>query len=303
MTQSKLGWFLSLAVFTASSVFASDRDIEVLSDSGIKGPPYPEIVKELGALEQAFPALAQTFFYGLTLEGRPLVGLKIHKKSVAPVPGSRAVLIDGSIHGNEYLNIEDRLPRWILEEGVKTTEITRFLDEGGAIYLVPILNPDGYAHRKRENMHGQDLNRDFTVQLKSHNGFIEPETKSLSTYLATELQTTSRRLAVSLDYHCCIGAILRPWSFITNDPPASDLAKFDVIGKILNQTFGTTYKYGTTPKILGYEAVGTSKDYYYESYGTVSLTFEGIYNKENKRFPEHTKMWVSIFDALNQGLL
>lgn len=294
--------FLSLSI-THSAFAHGDGEIGIESDSGIHGPKYEKIVDELKALANAHPTLTDLFYYGLSIQGRPLVGLKVQKKSLPSMPGSKAVFINGSIHGNEYLNIEDRLPRWILENGTKDATISRFLNDGGAIYLVPILNPDGYASRERANKNGRDLNRDFTVQLKGHVGFVQPETKALSEFLVQELNTTARKLSLSMDYHCCIGAVLRPWSFITNDPPASDLAKFDVVGKILINTFGNQYQYGTTPKILGYQAVGTSKDYYYERYGTVALTFEGVRNKEDKRFNEHTKMWISLFDALNQGLL
>ncbi len=294
--------FLSIYILIAAPAFAHNDGVD--SDSGIYGPEYSKLVTAMEDLVKAHPNLAETFYYGLTIQGRPLMGVKVFKKGMTPNPKSRSVFINGSIHGNEYLHIEDRMPGWVLDVGMtKEPAIQKWVNDGNAIYFVPILNPDGYDNRERENQHGQDLNRDFNVVFKGHQGFNEPETRALSEYLEKEIKTTGRKLALSMDYHCCIGAVLRPWSFVTNDPPASDLAKFQVVGNILNSVFGTQYQYGTTPVILGYEAVGTSKDYYYETYGTLSFTFEGRYRKEDKLFPEHTKMWTSIFDALNNGKL
>jgi hypothetical protein len=39
-----------------------------------------------------------------------------------------------------------------------------FSTAGGIIFLVPIVNPDGYDGVRRENENGKDLNRDFDVR-------------------------------------------------------------------------------------------------------------------------------------------
>jgi len=304
---AKLAWMSVVALaFTAhahSTEFGT-KNQGLKSDSGIKGPAYEQIVAELDELARAYPTLAEKIQYGTTARGRPLAALKISRKSLSPIPaGAKAILIAGAIHGNEYLNVEDRLPRWFLETGIADPGVKKFLDDGGAILLAPILNPDGYANRDRENHNGKDLNRDFTVRRRNYFSFKETETKALSEFVAEEIQESGRKLAVTMDYHCCIGAVLRPWSFKDSPPPASDMARFDTVGRILIETFGHRYKYGTTPDILGYQALGTSKDYYYETYGAVALTFEGKYKEENQRFKEHTVMWQKIFAATNAGLL
>ncbi len=289
-------------IFTQPSL-GSESLADTKSDSGIYGRPYTEIVNELETLARAYPDLAENIQYGITEGGRPLAAIKISKKSLPMNPGSKAILIAGSIHGNEFLNIEDRLPRWFLEEGMKVEDIKRYLNDGNAIYIAPILNPDGYATRMRANLKNVDLNRDFNLRRKNYFAFKQNETKALTEWLADEIQVTGRKLAITMDYHCCIGAVLRPWSFKTSKPPVPDLAKFDTVGRILREVFGKQYKYGTTPKILGYEAVGTSKDFYYETYGAVALTFEGKYKKENQRFKEHTRMWHKMISAILVGTL
>lgn len=50
------------------------------------------------------------------------------------------------------------------------------------LYLVPSLNPDGFARRQRGNPNGIDLNRDFPDQFFSNNNDValrQAETRAL----------------------------------------------------------------------------------------------------------------------------
>lgn len=121
---------------------------------------FPDDPLELKSLEDSYGDFAQLVTYGKTVQGKPRTLLKIAKKNVT---SSKAIYIGGSIHGDEYFNIEDRLPRWFLEQTATSGTILSYLEQGGVIYIAPILNPDGYDSRKRENRNGVDLNRDYTV--------------------------------------------------------------------------------------------------------------------------------------------
>ena len=296
--------FLCLSFNAYSSDFGVNG-IGPYSDSGIFGPKYAKLVEQFESLARNKPESVDLIRYGQSIGGRPLIALKITKKWAQfeqnqTYNQAKLVFIAGSIHGNEYLNIEDRLPEWFANEGVNDGNIKQFLEQNGAIVIAPILNPDGYDNRERHNEHNVDLNRDFTVMKKNHIGFDEPETLALSQMIENEVNQ-GRSLKLTMDYHCCIGAVLRPWSFRTQNPPQVDLDRFAVVGAILKSVFGSDYKYGTTPKILGYEAVGTSKDFYYEKYNAVGLTFEGKYKQENKRFTQHVEMWKQIFASIILG--
>lgn len=262
------------------------------SDSGIHGPPYQKIVDELADLAWQYPEYAQLITYGKSVDGRPLSIIKIAKKgATAKLP---AIYIGGSIHGDEYLNIEDRLPRWLLENIQTNKAVGSFLERGGAIYIAPILNPDGYDHRRRTNSNYVDLNRDFTVKEANVKGFKEIETASLYQFLKSDLAKDKRRLDLAMDYHCCIGALLYPWSFTGPKLPVTDKERHARIGKIMQQQMGNAVRFGTTPVILGYSAKGTSKDFYYEEFGATGFTYEGRRHMEDKFFTEHTQMWAEI---------
>ncbi len=209
-----------------------------------------------------------------------------------------AILISGSTHGDEYLNIEDRLPEWFLKEGIHDPAVQPFFQAGGMVYIVPIFNPDGYEARQRGNSTGQDLNRDFTVKQANFTGFKHIETQAIRDLMVTQLHTYQQKLVLTMDYHCCIGAALYPYSF---DPspsvPASDLARFKSAGQVIKRAFGSDFPVGRTPDILGYNAIGTSKDFYYESFGALSFTYEGEHLKEKNKFSQHTQMWKGLIQG------
>jgi carboxypeptidase A4 len=284
---------------------AQARDLGVESDSGIRGPAYRDLVQYFSGLQTRYPQFVQVNTFGQSIQGRPLVVIRIsyqpaYWSALRPRHQSNAaVLVTGTTHGDEYLNIEDRLPEWFAKEGVHAPEMIPFFKNGGMIYFVPIVNPDGYESRRRSNANGKDLNRDFTLKIKNHIGFKETETKALRDLMLTQLQVSQQRLVLTLDYHCCIGAALYPWSF---EPapvvPDVDLRRMLTAADVIKRSFGSSFPVGRTPDVLGYNAIGTSKDYYYESLGAVSFTFEGEYVKEQQKFSQHILMWKGLIQAL-----
>lgn len=293
---------ISILLLSASIAGASDFDIHetwqgIESDSGIVGPTYEAIEQELLMLEKQFPQTAERVVYGLSVKGKPLNLLKIARKQIQRRGERYAVLMSGTTHGDEYLGIEDKLPRWFLTVDGRLESITKFLDMGGIIYTIPILNPDGYAARRRTNANGVDLNRDFRVDRAGVKGFTQPETAMLVRFIAEDVKKWGARLSVTVDYHCCIGALLHPWSFITQPMPEADLKAHRFLGGLMQTQFGQNYVVGTTPDILGYEAKGSSKDSYYEQFGARSFTFEGVRVLEKDKFEFHSRWWDSILRA------
>lgn len=302
---------IAMAVSSLTSNFARAQStsmskvqaIGVESDSGIASPTYASIEKEIDSLVAQFPTLVKRVVYGTTTDGRSLNLVRIAKTNPsAKLDRPKAIFIGGSIHGDEYLNIEDRLPRWFAERYGKAQSVTQFFEQGGVIYIVPVLNPDGFSRRERLNTHSKDLNRDFTVRAVPVGGFSELETLQLYDYLDTDIRTSKLQLSVMLDYHCCIGALLYPWSFKPSPSLSeADLARHLKIGKWFTGIFGPKYRVGTTPDVLGYSATGTSKDFFYERYQAASFAFQGLYRVENQNFALHTTFWERIIQGLVAG--
>ncbi len=281
---------LFLLLFISLNLFPCVESAE--SDSGIRGKPYKEIINDLKKLESQTKAPVKLIKYGETIKRTPLYVVKIGKAQKK----SPAVIISGATHGNEYLNIADRLPAWFANN---TKEIKNFFDKKGVIYIVPIFNPDGYDKRMRENSARQDLNRDFSLESKKQFRFVHNETKTWKEFLEKEISKYELDLKVSMDYHCCYGALLFPWAYTTRIPlkPAAQ-KKHDAMGELMKKEINSKYIYGSTGEILWYTPKGTSKDYYYDKFNAISATFEGEYNVEDQNFSKHTKWWSEILNNL-----
>jgi len=280
--------------------FASN--LSANNDSGVARPSYGQIESELTDLETEYPDWAKKVVYGASTNGQKLSLIRISKALADSLPTTqegKAVYISGATHGNEYLNIEDRLPRYFLENRKILPSFNQFLNEGGVLYILPILNPDGFTAGTRQNAHQTDLNRDFPILLKAHPGFYEPESRMLVDYLIKDLAEHNLKLALTWDYHCCGAALIHPWSFDADPIAKPDLKAHQEIGKIMQSLFSTIYRVGASVEILKKPRTGTSKDYFYETFHSLSFTFEGKKNIENSNFPKHTRLWEKIFHVLN----
>lgn len=263
------------------------------SNSGITGPSYASILKDMERLRETYPGLVQLKDYGRSVQGRTLRMMIVSKPSL--LARRPALLMTGSTHGNEYLNLEDRIPEEVLKLSSKTGPIARFINGGGAYIFVPILNPDGYEARSRFNANRVDLNRDWDVGPASHKGFKEVETRVLAETLKS-MRKDGFDLAITVDYHCCIGALLHPWSYTTGPLPKSDLNRHISVGNAADKVLNIDV--GTTPEILGYAPLGTTKDYYYAEYGALAFTYEGRYKKENQYLSSHVAWWQHMSEMI-----
>jgi protein MpaA len=107
---------------------------------------------------------------GRSVEGRPIESVRAGDRG-----SPTKALVIGCIHGNECA----------------ATAVTRILARASPavdLWLVPNLNPDGFASGRRQNAHGVDLNRNFPSEWRpGHAGdpaypgprpLSEPETRS-----------------------------------------------------------------------------------------------------------------------------
>lgn len=290
---------LSLSICSFSLIIGLNT-AAIASDSGVYSPTYEEIESDLNSLASQYPELGSKVVYGQSERGKNLNLFRIAQNGEEESAHKKAVYISGATHGNENLHIADRLPRYLLEHRQELPNFQRFLAAGGTLYIVPIFNPDGYEDRVRTNANELDLNRDFPLRWKGHEGFTQAETRSFVDYLKKDLSENGLNLAMTLDYHCCASALLYPWSFAGERIPRNDLQAHAAIGEIMRRALGRTYRHGANDDILRSTRLGTSKDYYYETFHSLSFTFEGKKGAEQFNFANHVAMWEAIFEYLNQ---
>lgn len=229
----------------------STAHAHIKSDSGIKGPSYQSIVANLQELADNSNGLVKIMQYGVEPKGRPLIAVKIESPVAQFLSEQRnSILITGATHGNEYLNIADRLPDWFKKNRENPT-LKTYLDNGGSIYIVPIVNPYGYDRRSRYNSARVDLNRDFDLPPENIRNFKEDETKYLSDFIDDEINKQNLSLKITVDYHCCDGSMLSPWAYSTSiQLPAPYKQRFDHVGNLMQSTISRGYRVGPTGAIL-----------------------------------------------------
>lgn len=289
-----------MGIFCASiaSAHIDDDRNSFFSDSGIRGKSFKEIVRSLGELSTRYPNFTEIIPLAKTLSGRTNYGILLFDKSLGQI--NRMSIITGATHGNEYLNIADRLPVNFLEhagEGVR-----RYLQSGGAILIVPIINPDGYEARRRTNNNGVDLNRDFPNRLIRLQGLSQPETNYYVRWVNEFLNRSQAKLDIVVDYHCCDGSLLYPYGYTSKRINKADLNKHIFVAQLMNKYF-PDYRHGITGEVLGYFPRGTTKDYWYMDYGALAFTFEGAYRREHKKLLQHLSWWNDIFYSFTQPKL
>lgn len=262
-------------------------------DSGIYGPKFEVQVQDLKDLA-SLHSNAKYIHYGDTLKKRPLSAILFTPKDQDP---TRFAIITGAIHGNEYLNIVDRLPKALLNSKKKSFE--NYLEKGGAVLFVPIVNPDGYEKRRRGNNKWADLNRDWPNPANNHRDFKQPESKNLAVWIDDYINNNKLKVDIAVDYHCCVdGTLLLPWGFKKGEHMGTmDAGRSKKIENMFRSSFNEVGGIGTPPDIL-YSAVGTTLDYWYDKYNAISFTYEGRSREEKQLLPNHVNWWNQIFDHL-----
>jgi hypothetical protein len=121
------------------------------------------------------PAVIGHRVLGKTVQGRKIVAWHLGE------PGKKKVVLISLMHGDEPA------PRRILTNLVDGPPV-----HGLDLWVVPVYNPDGFAHHTRKNAHGVDLNRNYSYKWVNLDGNYEsgprpasePETRAMMRFLS-----------------------------------------------------------------------------------------------------------------------
>jgi protein MpaA len=143
------------------------------------------------------PSVTRTWHVlGRSVDGRPIRALQLEGSAAG-----RPVLVVGCIHGTECA-------------GLAVTDIlARSADPTVHLWIVPNLNPDGYARGTRQNARGVDLNRNYPAEWRAGSRGPEyPGARPLSERETRIAHALVRRLqpALTLWYHQP-QALVRAW--------------------------------------------------------------------------------------------
>lgn len=119
------------------------------------------LTQELIDLAAAYPSICRLYSIGKSEEGRDLWVMKI-SDNVDTQEDEPEFSYISSMHGNEPVGMElcMNLIHLLLEKYGELSGITRVVNEI-EIWIMPLMNPDGYVLQTRYNVNGYDLNRSF----------------------------------------------------------------------------------------------------------------------------------------------
>jgi len=122
---------------------------------------HAELTAELQAIESSYPGICRLYNIGNSVQGRALWFMKI-SDNVDLEEDEPEFKYISSMHGDEVVGMELCLNLIQLLAGSYGTDpqITNLVNEL-EIWIMPLMNPDGYTMGSRYNAQGVDLNRDF----------------------------------------------------------------------------------------------------------------------------------------------
>lgn len=250
---------------------------------------FAEVDGFLDTLDSAAPQLTDVFTVGESLEGRTVRGIRIGDDA----PNKASLLLTGTMHAREWLSpmtvscIADRLVTGYGQDD----EITDLL-EVADIYMIPVLNPDGYVRswqgerywrKNTRNGSGVDLNRNWGYEwggqgastdpsaedYRGSAAFSEPETQILRDFIDAQ-----DHFVAHIDFHSYAELIIYPWGYGFDAAPDEALLQnlAGGMGSAISGVHGHSYQ-----PIQGadfYPASGAIDDWAYGSAGLMSFTIE-----------------------------
>jgi predicted deacylase len=257
----------------------TDTDSDSDSDSGGFDPDdlpvltfdayhtYDEVIGYLEGVADVADEITSYEVLGQSVEGRDLAYLVINATGEQDPP---AVFINGAHHGNEWPSTESALA--FVDYALRHLDDPA-VDEGlgyFAVYVLPIVNPDGFVAGTRENADGVDVNRDYAgPTIAEDAAFLEPETQAMKALI------DEASFVAAAAYHSGATSVLWPWGY-TGDPTDDD-STFAATGAAVAvaigfDTFLQSYD--------DYPTEGEFLDYAYYKTGTLAFTFE-VSNPKN----------------------
>lgn len=254
---------------------------------------YDEVITELIALEDS--GVARTYIIGSTHEGRDILAVKI-SDNPSDAENEPGAIFLGCHHAREWISVE--VPLYIaqyLADNYETDAEVKHLVDSCEIWIVPVVNPDGYEYsrtvdrtwrkNRRDNgdgTFGVDLNRNYsymwggpdaspTTSSEAYRGpyaFSEPETQAVRDLVLAD------DFRVLMSYHNYGQQIYYPWAYTWE--PCSDYipmsSMYLKMRNLINEMSGAIYTSWTEQN--GYLIGGETGDWSYGELGIYSFGIE-----------------------------
>ena len=216
----------------------------------------------LQAVASALPAIATYKVLGQSGQGRDVPYLIIDATCQASPP---AIFANGTHHGDEPSSTESVLaiPDYLLRTSTTDASV-RSLLETYAFYVLPLVNPDGFALNTRENAAGLDINRDYSYPLRT-------DADSFTTVEARLMKSLQESVGfrAAIAYHSGAQEVLWPWCYTVD--ATADAGFFTAAGQKTAQAMNFAIYQQSWDD---YPTQGEYIDYAYMRSHTLAATFE-----------------------------
>jgi hypothetical protein len=182
---------------------------------------HEEMESRLKSLAEDYSHIVKYSVVGTSIEGRNIFVIKISDNVEVDEVEPEFKYI-GLMHGNE---ITGREMMWMLVRDLvtsyeKDSSIASLIDNT-EIFIMPTMNPDGTAHRRRGNAKWVDLNRDFPDFSTSDNQNT-PAGREPETAVVMEFQK-QRNFSLSANFHTGAEVVNYPWDTVSERHPLNDI--------------------------------------------------------------------------------
>ncbi|KAJ6844974.1 carboxypeptidase SOL1 [Iris pallida] len=250
---------------------------EALTDGYMSNTELEKSVTEFG---QRCANISRIYSIGKSVNGSPLLVIEISDK-----PGKEeaepAFKFIGNVHGDEPVGREllMLLANWLCSNYMKDSLATMIV-KNVHLHILPTMNPDGFALRRRGNANNVDLNRDFPDQFYPVNDvedMRQPETRAIMNWVKNQ------QFAASASLHG--GALVAnyPWDGSQDSRKkyvaCPDDKAFRYMASIYSQSHynmssSTEFAGGITNGAQWYPIYGGMQDWNYIHGGCLELTLE-----------------------------
>jgi carboxypeptidase D len=257
-----------------------------------------------------YPAICRLETIGSSHLGRPILAIRITDN-----PGSEEaepeVRIVGAIHGDEVVGTELSL-RFIdhVLSGYASDSRIQTLVDGTDLWIVPVMNPDGFATNSRNGGGGYDLNRSFPDGSESYIGTLfggpAMDTAGRPAETVAMMQwCAAHSFVLSATYHS--GALVANYQY-DNDglgdvySPTPDQDVFVWLAETYASRnapmwASTFFPHGITNGADWYTVVGGVQDWLYRYLGCMDMTLE-ISNSDHPAASALTGLWDDNREAM-----
>eukprot|EP00729_Bicosta_minor_P009732 gene9731-33611_t len=269
--------------------------------------PYEDHVALMRQLSDEHPDVITILpFIGRTVEGReiPAVVLRSPSRSKTGKRADVALYLQSTVHAREWLATTSLA--WTMKrlaEGYGVEPGVTYLLDNCDVYIVPIVNVDGYIFtwedtrlwrkNRRDNGDGSfgvDINRNFgpastwcssgsstnpnSDTYCGPRAFSEPETEAAAQFVVAHPEILG-----SIDFHTYGPLVLWPWQYTYDRVPEPSFTELSVLGGLIELSINALalpdYRYISQQGSDLYPHSGGIIDYAFKEHGIYAFTFEG----------------------------